>query len=85
MAYGKSTPEKQCQPSYRKGAVLLFSEDPEDYLPAVHSTWEGMDECYNYSRLLFMPTSVKVLPLQRRRDKSENGGVENLVSAPPAP
>jgi polygalacturonase len=35
-----------------KGAVLLFSEDPEDYLPAVHSTWEGM-ECYNYSPLIY--------------------------------
>lgn len=36
----------------QKGAVLLFSEDPEDYLPAVHSTWEGM-ECYNYSPLIY--------------------------------
>jgi polygalacturonase len=35
-----------------KGAVLLFSEKPEDYLPAVHSTWEGM-ECYNYSPLIY--------------------------------
>ncbi|MCU7550642.1 glycosyl hydrolase family 28 protein [Chitinophagaceae bacterium LB-8] len=35
-----------------KGAVLLFSENPEDYLPAVHSTWEGM-ECYNYSPLIY--------------------------------
>lgn len=35
-----------------KGAVLLFSEDPKDYLPAVHSTWEGM-ECYNYSPLIY--------------------------------
>lgn len=35
-----------------KGAVLLFSEDPADYLPAVHSTWEGM-ECYNYSPLIY--------------------------------
>lgn len=35
-----------------KGAVLLFSEVPEDYLPAVHSTWEGM-ECYNYSPLIY--------------------------------
>jgi len=35
-----------------KGAVLLFSEDPNDYLPAVHSTWEGM-ECYNYSPLIY--------------------------------
>jgi polygalacturonase len=35
-----------------KGAVLLFSEDPNDYLPAVHSTWEGY-ECYNYSPLVY--------------------------------
>lgn len=35
-----------------KDAVLLFSEDPADYLPAVHSTWEGM-ECYNYSPLIY--------------------------------
>jgi polygalacturonase len=35
-----------------KGAVLLFSEDPKDYLPAVHSSWEGY-ECYNYSPLIY--------------------------------
>ncbi|MGY5354179.1 glycoside hydrolase family 28 protein [Wenyingzhuangia sp. IMCC45467] len=35
-----------------KGATLLFSENPKDYLPAVHSTWEGM-ECYNYSPLIY--------------------------------
>lgn len=35
-----------------KGAILVFSEDPADYLPAVRSTWEGM-ECYNYSPLIY--------------------------------
>ncbi|MGJ7030111.1 glycoside hydrolase family 28 protein [Niabella hirudinis] len=35
-----------------KGAVLLFSGDPADYLPAVHSSWEGM-ECYNYAPLIY--------------------------------
>ncbi|PCH67918.1 MAG: polygalacturonase [Bacteroidales bacterium] len=35
-----------------KGAVLLFSDNPKDYLPAVHTTWEGM-ECYNYSPLIY--------------------------------
>ena len=35
-----------------KGAILVFSENPADYLPAVHSTWEGM-ECYNYSPLIY--------------------------------
>ena len=35
-----------------KGATLLFSERPEDYLPAVMTTWEGL-ECYNYSPLVY--------------------------------
>lgn len=35
-----------------KGAQLLFSGNPEDYLPAVSSTWEGM-ECMNYSPLIY--------------------------------
>ncbi len=35
-----------------KGAKLLFSGNPKDYLPAVHTTWEGM-ECYNYSPLIY--------------------------------
>tara|TARA_R110001583_G_scaffold55764_3_gene169086 strand:+ start:39242 stop:40021 length:780 start_codon:yes stop_codon:yes gene_type:complete len=35
-----------------KGAILVFSEDPADYLPPVHTTWEGM-ECYNYSPLIY--------------------------------
>lgn len=35
-----------------EGAVLLFSENPDDYLPAVQTTWEGM-ECYNYSPLVY--------------------------------
>ncbi len=35
-----------------KGATLLFSDNPDDYLPPVHTTWEGM-ECYNYSPLIY--------------------------------
>ncbi|WP_200975630.1 glycoside hydrolase family 28 protein [Echinicola sp. 20G] len=35
-----------------EGAVLLFSGDPQDYLPAVQTTWEGM-ECFNYSPLIY--------------------------------
>ncbi|MBO9618731.1 MAG: glycoside hydrolase family 28 protein [Niabella sp.] len=35
-----------------KGATLLFSGNPRDYLPAVVSSWEGM-ECYNYSPLIY--------------------------------
>lgn len=35
-----------------RGATLLFSDNPEDYLPAVSSSWEGV-ECYNYSPLVY--------------------------------
>ena len=35
-----------------KGAAILFSSRPEDYLPPVFTRWEGM-ECYNYSPLIY--------------------------------
>ena len=35
-----------------ESATLLFDDNPQDYLPAVHTTWEGM-ECYNYSPLIY--------------------------------
>ncbi|NGZ86190.1 glycoside hydrolase family 28 protein [Duganella aceris] len=35
-----------------RGATLLFSERPEEYLPAVFTSWEGL-ECYNYSPLVY--------------------------------
>ena len=36
----------------QNGATLLFSDNPEDYLPAVYTSWEGL-ECYNYSPLIY--------------------------------
>ncbi len=35
-----------------ENAELQFSDNPIDYLPAVMTSWEGM-ECYNYSPLLY--------------------------------
>lgn len=35
-----------------EGAVLMFSPEPTDYLPAVQSSWEGT-ECFNYSPLVY--------------------------------
>ncbi len=35
-----------------EGAVLSFSSNPQDYLPAVQSSWEGL-ECFNYSPLIY--------------------------------
>lgn len=34
------------------GAKLLFSGNPDDYLPAVQTSWEGY-ECFNYSPLVY--------------------------------
>lgn len=35
-----------------EGAVVSFTDDPKAYLPAVQTSWEGM-ECYNYSPLVY--------------------------------
>lgn len=35
-----------------EGATLLFSVDPNDYLPLVYTRWEGID-CFNYSPLIY--------------------------------
>lgn len=35
-----------------EGAVVRFTDTPGDYLPAVPTSWEGM-ECYNYSPLVY--------------------------------
>lgn len=35
-----------------EGAILRFTDNPAAYLPAVMTSWEGM-ECYNYSPLLY--------------------------------
>lgn len=35
-----------------EGAVLVFSDNYKDYLPAVQTSWEGM-ECFNYSPLIY--------------------------------
>ncbi len=37
-----------------EGAVVHFSNDPEDYLPVVHVRCEGV-EAYNYSPLIYAP------------------------------
>ena len=41
-----------CELHLADGAEVVFSQDPADYLPAVHTSWEGM-ECWNYSPLVY--------------------------------
>lgn len=35
-----------------EGATIRFTDNPDDYLPAVMTSWEGL-ECYNYSPLIY--------------------------------
>ncbi len=42
-----------------KGATLIFSEDPEDYLPPVLTRWEGT-ELFNYSPFIYAYQAVNV-------------------------
>lgn len=44
--------KSNCELHLREGAMVVFSQDPVDYLPAVHTSWEGM-ECWNYCPLVF--------------------------------
>ena len=41
-----------CELHLAEGSEIVFSQDPKDYLPAVHTSWEGM-ECMNYSPLVY--------------------------------
>lgn len=42
-----------------ENAVVRFSDNPADYLPAVMTSWEGL-ECYNYSPLLYAFECVNI-------------------------
>ena len=41
-----------CELHLCEGAEMVFTQDPADYLPAVHTSWEGV-ECWNYSPLVY--------------------------------
>lgn len=66
-----------------KGAVLLFSEDPADYLPAVHTTWEGM-ECYNYSPLIYAYECENIAITEQGEIKAKMDVWSTWFSRPPA-
>ncbi|MDF9795971.1 polygalacturonase [Catalinimonas alkaloidigena] len=66
-----------------EGAVLLFSEKPADYLPAVHTTWEGM-ECYNYSPLIYAYECENVAITGQGELKAKMEVWEKWFARPPA-
>lgn len=41
-----------CELYLAEGSEIVFSQNPNDYLPAVPTTWEGL-ECRNYSPLVY--------------------------------
>ena len=41
-----------CELHLEDGAEVVFSQDPDDYLPAESTSWEGM-ECWNYCPLVY--------------------------------
>ncbi|WP_335964857.1 glycoside hydrolase family 28 protein [Galbibacter sp. PAP.153] len=65
-----------------KGAVLLFSDAPEDYLPPVHTTWEGL-ECFNYSPLIYAYECKNIAITGQGTLKAEMGTWRKWFDRPP--
>ena len=55
-----------------EGATLLFTDDPQAYLPAVLTSWEGV-ECYNYSPLVYALGATNVAITGKGRLEAEMG------------
>ncbi len=66
-----------------KGATLLFSGTPDDYLPAVPTTWEGL-ECYNYSPLIYAYECKNVAITGEGELKAQMDVWESWFARPPA-
>ena len=66
-----------------KEAVLLFTDDPQDYLPAVQSSWEGW-ECFNYSPLVYAFECGNVAITGEGRLEAKMGTWKEWSARPPA-
>jgi polygalacturonase len=67
----------------RKDARLVFSGDPNDYLPAVRSSWEGF-ECFNYSPLVYAYDCENVAITGEGTLEAEMGTWKTWMDRPPA-
>ena len=65
-----------------EGARLLFSSNPEDYLPAVQSSWEGT-ECFNYSPLIYAFGCSNVALTGKGTIEANLDGWKNWFDRPP--
>src|SRR5215216_2872078 len=66
-----------------KDAVLSFSDDPRDYLPAVRSSWEGW-ECFNYSPLIYAFEAENVALTGPGKIEPRMGTWKRWFARPPA-
>lgn len=66
-----------------EGAVLSFSDDPQDYLPAVRSSWEGW-ECFNYSPLIYAFEAENVALTGEGKIEPRMGTWTKWFARPPA-
>mgnify|MGYP000415732062 CR=1 FL=1 len=64
-------------------AELYFSDDPDDYLPAVQTSWEGM-ECYNYSPLVYAFDCENVAITGKGKLEAKMGTWKAWSGRPPA-
>ena len=64
-------------------AVLSFSDDPKDYLPAVRSSWEGW-ECFNYSPLIYAFEAENVAITGKGKIEPRMGKWKEWFARPPA-
>ncbi|MFO1488860.1 MAG: glycoside hydrolase family 28 protein [Verrucomicrobiota bacterium] len=67
----------------KAGATLLFSDRAEDYLPAVQSSWEGL-ECFNYSPLVYAFGCTNVAITGKGTLEAKLAGWKDWFSRPPA-
>lgn len=65
------------------GAVLSFSDNPKDYLPAVQTSWEGW-ECFNYSPLIYGFKVENVAITGKGKIAPRMGNWKKWFSRPPA-
>lgn len=66
-----------------KGATLSFSGNPDDYLPAVQSSWEG-HECFNYSPLVYAFNCTSVAITGKGTLEAQMDTWKNWMARPPA-
>lgn len=66
-----------------EGAVLEFSDQAADYLPAVQTSWEGM-ECFNYSPLIYAYDCENVGLSGRGTLRARLNGWKDWFGRPPA-